>query len=239
MGKSERCDSEWQARPFEGLFASDWNRAKDAPHPSTVPSPVVHDKLEAVNQKLPKPQVGDSILVVRHSYIDMILKGEKTVELRGIKHRSRTLWLGFGGVIRGRLHLGAPTLLNEQMYRAWRPQHRCHLVEKPYTNCWAHGLSNVLAVQPMVPYQQTQGPVGWDTYHPPGQRPGKKSELQIAAGEMESQKAAKQPKRKRTNLSPSASLSPSKHVHVPMRLVCNLDVRVCCMRSVCNLHVAS
>ena len=49
-----------------------------------------------------QPKIGDKIMVVRQPWLDKILDGSKTMELRCRRARVSVVWLGMGGAIYGR-----------------------------------------------------------------------------------------------------------------------------------------
>ena len=45
------------------------------------------------------PAVGDRVLVMRQPWLDLVLSGEKTLELRATRHALGRVWVGMGGKV--------------------------------------------------------------------------------------------------------------------------------------------
>ena len=54
----------------------------------------------------PKPRVGERILVLREEWLEHILDGSKSLEIRGLRLRAGDIWLGCRSVIYGKARLG-------------------------------------------------------------------------------------------------------------------------------------
>ena len=68
----------------------------------------------------------------RH-WLDLVLEGTKTVELRRDRTTSGCAWMGCGGRVWGRVHIGdAARLSSMEELRATRGQHRVEATELPY-----------------------------------------------------------------------------------------------------------
>lgn len=129
---------------------------------------------EKKNQKkMPTP--GDPVLVVRKPYIDMILRGEKTLEIRGcrcLKDIGTRIYLsasGSGAICGSVIFegcLGPMTLKDWDEYRAMhRVDHREPMYKKTYG--WRFATAEV--IYPPIPYVVKRGTISWRYYEPVGE----------------------------------------------------------------------
>ena len=112
------------------------------------------------------PAHGDHILILKRPWLDMVLSGEKTMEIR---HRSlrrgRTYYLGFGGHVHGSAvvsHVAAVESVAQ--WRTLLPQHRWDIAELPYQRTFAHSLTLVAKAAAPVPYRHPRGAIGLVRY---------------------------------------------------------------------------
>ena len=73
------------------------------------------------------PREGDKILVVKQPWLDLILTGLKTMEIRGKALRSGRYWIGYRGIVYGRVSLD--TAVRVQDKRHWQALKSLHRVE--------------------------------------------------------------------------------------------------------------
>lgn len=79
---------------------------------------------EKNEKELPEPRVGDRIMVVRQPWLNLILEGTKTMELRARKHWPGRVWLGMGGSIYGWATISDAVAISFEDFRAREPEHR-------------------------------------------------------------------------------------------------------------------
>ena len=106
------------------------------------------------------PQLGDRILVLRPHWLNLILSGEKTLEIRGRTLPAGPYWLGCRSMIHGRAILMPGTLINT--LETWRDLRHMHHVEGddlPYTRTYGFPVRRSERVAP-TPYEHPRGAVG-------------------------------------------------------------------------------
>lgn len=110
------------------------------------------------------PQHGERILVLRKPWLDMILSGEKTVEVRSRRVTPGDCLLGCRGRIYGRVHLGLPIELTDPfVWEQHRIHHRCEGACRT-PRSFGMPLSNVMAFLEHVPYTHPRGAIGFVRY---------------------------------------------------------------------------
>ena len=117
------------------------------------------------SDEIPRPKEGDRILVLRREYFDMMLKKEKTIEIR---HQclSKGFWhLGHGGLIYGGIWIGAGYTIADQA--DWQSSHLLHRhpsATLPYKRTCALPIIAVAAISPEIEYPHCQGSIGTATF---------------------------------------------------------------------------
>ena len=95
------------------------------------------------------PHPNDRILVLRRSWLELILAGEKTIEIRGTPFKAGRYWLGHKGVVHGVAVLGSPIpITSAEEWNEMRPQHLVDSAELPYRKTYA---LPVLSARPTRP----------------------------------------------------------------------------------------
>ena len=109
---------------------------------------------------MPVPREGDKILIVTPPWIDLILTGLKTMEIRGKPFRSGWYWIGHKGKIYGRVSLDSAVRVRDQAHwRALRSMHRVEAEEPMYKKSF--GLPILEAERlPSIPYKVKKGAIG-------------------------------------------------------------------------------
>ena len=103
------------------------------------------------------PEAGDRILVLKKLWLDKILAGAKTLELRHLRLKPGRCFLGSKSKIYGEAHLGdAELLLTTAQFRARYAEHRLDSDSLPYKKTWAIPLIKVRKTPP------------WSYVHPTG-----------------------------------------------------------------------
>lgn len=113
-----------------------------------------------------RPQVGDRIMVVKQPWLDRILDGAKTMELRGQKHCVGHTWLGAGGYIHGRVKIAQSVPLTEEEFKARQEEHQWPLsAGLPYKSIYGLILEDVETLPAPISYwRPPRGPIGWNIY---------------------------------------------------------------------------
>ena len=105
------------------------------------------------------PAPGDKILIVRPCWLQLILSGEKTMDIRGSALRPGKYFLGFQKQILAQAQLGKPVrILAADQWIALRPQHRVMLNSPPYTRTYGLPILSVRALSP-IPFQHPRGAI--------------------------------------------------------------------------------
>ncbi len=83
------------------------------------------------------PAHGDRILILKEPWLQMLLRGEKTMEISGAAYSSGRYWLGCKKAIHGEATFAHPRLiLTEDEWDELRPLHRVD-GPRPYKNTFA------------------------------------------------------------------------------------------------------
>ena len=132
-------------------------------HPRSVKPRARVKQAHAQHPQVPQ---GASILIVKKQWLDLILDGEKTMEIRGrlCRKEPSTIFLAqsaAGGKIMGSVYLhGSSDPLSSAEWKALRAQHR---VPGPrmYKRTYAWRLSSAYRFPNPIPYTHKQGSVVW------------------------------------------------------------------------------
>ena len=126
------------------------------------------------------PKVGQRIMVLRQPWLDYILEGSKTMELRGRRYRLGHAWLGMGGCIYGRVNVVGAVALTTEELRAREQEHRWPTdADAPYKTTWGLMLADVERLAEPLPYWRPQCAIGWNVYREqPEDLPMKSSHVQ-------------------------------------------------------------
>lgn len=112
-----------------------------------------------------EPKLGERIMVLRQPWLDAILDGTKTMEIRCRKHRTGRVWLGSNGLIHGRVRIMDAVQLSEEDFRARGAEHLWPAdAELPYDNLWGLLLVEVEKVNPPLPYWRPPSAIGWNLF---------------------------------------------------------------------------
>lgn len=121
----------------------------------------------------PRIDVGAPILVVQAPWIDMILDGEKTLEVRGTACRKligERIYLsqsGSGAIMGSVVFLGSAPLSDEAAWNGARPDHRVQDASPSYgdaTHGWRFCQPQRFAQH--VPYRVRPGAIVWRKFAP-------------------------------------------------------------------------
>ena len=106
-----------------------------------------------------QPRPGDRILVLKWHWLSMILKSEKTMEIRGICFRRGRYFLGFQRNIYGWIELGDPIRMNIAQWKELRHRHRVQSENLPYKKTFGIPILHAQALTPTIPYKHPRGAV--------------------------------------------------------------------------------
>ena len=111
------------------------------------------------------PEVGQRVMVLGQPWLELILSGLKTMEVRGSKCQLGMVWLGYAGLIHGRVVISSAAVLDEDEFRAALPLHRWPEDKPlPYKRCWGLMLAELVVLPEPVPYWRPGGAVGWNIF---------------------------------------------------------------------------
>ena len=100
-------------------------------------------------------------MILKKSWLNLILKGEKTMELRGQRARLGWTWLGEGNSVQGRARIVACQQLTLDTYSMYRPQHRVTKVELHYKKTNGLWLEDVQLPKKPIFFWKPWGVIGW------------------------------------------------------------------------------
>ena len=111
------------------------------------------------------PKVGQRIMVLRQPWLDYILDGSKTMELRSRRYRMGHAWLGMGGRIYGRVNVVGAVALTTEELQAREQEHRWPAdADVPYKTTWGLMLADVERLPEPLSYWRPQHAIGWNVY---------------------------------------------------------------------------
>ncbi len=113
------------------------------------------------------PKEGARILVLRAHWLELILSGAKTMEVRCRRLQPGPCLLGSGGQIFGEAEIGPGLRISTAAeWRSLRAEHRVETDEPPYAKTWALPVVNVTRFERTVAYRHPRGAVGIVKYRP-------------------------------------------------------------------------
>ena len=181
--------------------------------------PLDADVLDALDDDALVPQVGDRVMVVKQPWLDCILDGRKTLEIRGSKAKTGAIWVGMQGKVYARAFIADAFTMTAEEFRARKDQ---HLWEEdwplPYARLCGLQLTNVRPLPSPLSYWRPGAAIGWNIFRTKAEDwPTKKKQKQVVtkkdAGDavapgallIEEDEAKVQPKSKKRKLSATAS----------------------------------
>lgn len=105
-------------------------------------------------------------LIIKKRWLDLILSGQKTLEIRGRNTNIRG-WIGLiesgSGKIVGKAKLNASSKLSEDEYYKLTEFHRVTLNynKLPYKTPYAWGITQAERLQNPIPYKHPKGAIIW------------------------------------------------------------------------------
>ena len=107
------------------------------------------------------PRDGDRILVLKRRWLDLILSGEKTLEIRSKNMKGGTYFLGCGGEIFARVYLDqAFPIKTEVQWNSLREAHCVPYDALPYKKTFGMRLLRLVRMQSPIAYVHPRGAVG-------------------------------------------------------------------------------
>ena len=119
------------------------------------------------------PETGAPILVIKKPYIDMIISGQKTLEIRGAPCRKPVgtrVFLsasGSGTICGSAIFSGSVGPISLEDWDAYRAMHRVEGNELMYKKTFGWSFVQAEVVDPPIPYMVKRGSIGWRRYEPP------------------------------------------------------------------------
>ena len=102
---------------------------------------------------------GDKILVIRPYWLDLILSGEKTLEIRGTPYKPGRCFLGYNRQVLAVAKLGNPVrIASAEHWVSLQSQHHVVTETLPYKRTFGLPILSVRAVRP-VPFHHPRRPI--------------------------------------------------------------------------------
>ena len=104
---------------------------------------------------------GDRILVLKWHWLQLILSGTKTIEIRGVAFKRGRYFLGFKKNVYGWIEFGDPARIADQkQWVALRHRHCVPTHEMPYKKTFGCPILRVQRLSEPVPYSHPKGAIG-------------------------------------------------------------------------------
>ena len=111
------------------------------------------------------PATGDRVLLLTQHWLDLILDGAKSVEVRGRPVRPGAAWLACGARVQGLVTFGIPRKVTSlQDFQQQESQHCVTATCLPYRNTWLWPITSVRCLPEVVLRDARPGPTTWDTF---------------------------------------------------------------------------
>ncbi|CAE7471918.1 Usp36 [Symbiodinium sp. CCMP2592] len=107
------------------------------------------------------PVKDDRVMIVQPSWLQLILEGKKTMELRGRRAKCGWVWLAQKSSIMGRARIAACQRISLATFLKYRSAPRVHQPGQPYKKTFALWLTDVAALAKPVRFFKPFGVVGW------------------------------------------------------------------------------
>ena len=119
-----------------------------------------------------KPQHGDRILVLKPHWLQQILSGNKTLEIRGSRLKAGHYYLGCGGKIHASAILDAPIAIeNVTQWIALREDHKVKTDALPYRKTYGLPIKKLTQLKKAVHYIHPRGAIGIVRYNDSSRSP--------------------------------------------------------------------
>ena len=107
------------------------------------------------------PRNGDRILVLKQKWLELVLAGDKTMEVRCKRLRAGVAYFGWKGAIYASATLGdAVEIQDTQQWDNLRHQHRTPGQVLPYKRTFGLPLHNLERFNPPVSFHHPKGAIG-------------------------------------------------------------------------------
>ena len=159
-----------------------------------------------------RPQVGDRVIVLKEPWLQLILEGKKTMELRGCKARPGFVWVAMKGNVYGSVIISRSVELSAEAFRARAAEH--HWPQEwalPYERLCGLLLADAKPLPSPVPYWRPPAAIGWNVFRRgPEDMPAKGAKPQRArrAKRQEEQTQRKRPRKVQERPAAAAAESP-------------------------------
>lgn len=123
------------------------------------------DAAQEGNEGEQPPRIGDRVMVVQDQWLELILDGKKTMEIRGCKYRAGFVWLSSKGCVYGSVTITSSIDLTAAEFRArstehlW-PENRA----QPYKRLCGLLLVGARRLAAPVPYWRPPAAIGWNIF---------------------------------------------------------------------------
>lgn len=108
-----------------------------------------------------KPAVGDRVMTLRQPWLNKILDGEKTLELRSRSAKEGAVWLAVGNVIFGRAEIERCEVITLDRFLELQTEHFVPGADLPYTHTYGLWLGQVQSLPKEVSFLRLRGSCGW------------------------------------------------------------------------------
>ena len=107
------------------------------------------------------PCAGDRILVLKEQWLNLILRRDKTIEIRGCRFKSGRYFLGSKGKIYADCYIGEGIPIeNMDQWQTLFHQHRVPTDFPPYKKTWVLPISDVAVMNKPICYVHPRGAIG-------------------------------------------------------------------------------
>ena len=137
---------------------------------SNMPKTKLHQTLPHIEALPPTPKEGQTIMQVKRTWLDLILSKSKVLEIRGLRKRAGTYYLGCEGQVYGVVTtLDAVPIRTVDHFKALTPLHKVSIENAlPYKKTFALPLTSVQKMSEPIQYVAHHGAIGWVRYEARG-----------------------------------------------------------------------
>ena len=107
-----------------------------------------------------RPRAGDKILILKQPWLNLILSGQKKIEVRGSAFRAGKYFLGHKQIIYGQVEIGEPrAILTMDKWKELEPLHLVSLPVLPYKRTFGLPVLSVKKMSKRLLYVHPKGAV--------------------------------------------------------------------------------
>ena len=107
------------------------------------------------------PNKAEKILIFKWQWLELVLDGRKTLEIRSMALRSGRYFLGFKGEIFGWAEIGNPMKIESvEQWEALRRQHLVALEALPYRKTYGLPILRVKRLRKRIAFAHPRGAIG-------------------------------------------------------------------------------